>query len=415
MAFLGISGFFENIGIILEDMWSCKLRTFLSLFGIMWGTISVVLLLSLGQSFYQTSQVRLSPLVDGAIAGMPGFTGKAFNGLPKRRQINLKAKDVVELKKVIPGIKTSSPVIRGSDGYARFSRNSLSSYGMISGVDGDYLDSGNILPMPGGRHLNFQDIENKRQVVFLGSDIANVLFPHGENPIGNKVYFKGIPLLVVGVQVKDRPASWANRIAFIPYSTYIEFFGDQNISYFWIMPKVSDNADNLQNNIVKYWSRKFHFNPEDKQAINIFDLRKAFDFFQWFFKSINLFLGFCGLLTLAVGGISVANMMFLIVTERTPEIGLKLALGAKDKHILVQVLLEAFVIVFLGGLLGFLVSSLVLISLADISLGGWLGTPSLSVPVLIGTVIVLAFVALLSGFFPALRASRLQPVEALSF
>ena len=76
MAFLGISGFFENIGIILEDMWSCKLRTFLSLFGIMWGTISVVLLLSLGQSFYQTSQVRLSPLVDGAIAGMPGFTGK---------------------------------------------------------------------------------------------------------------------------------------------------------------------------------------------------------------------------------------------------------------------------------------------------------------------------------------------------
>ena len=144
-------------------------------------------------------------------------------------------------------------------------------------------------------------------------------------------------------------------------------------------------------------------------------MRKAFDFFQWFFKSINLFLGFCGLLTLAVGGISVANMMFLIVTERTPEIGLKLALGAKDKHILGQVLLESFVIVFLGGLLGFLVSSLVLISLADISLGGWLGTPSLSIPVLIGTVIILAFVALLSGFFPALRASRLQPVEALSF
>ena len=415
MAFLGMSGFFENMGNILDDMWSCKLRTFLSLFGIMWGTISVVLLLSLGQSFYQTAQVRLSPLVDGAIVGFPSYTSVSYNGLPKRRQINLKAKDVVNLKKVIPGIKSSTPVMRGTDGYARFVRNGLYSYSSVNGVDGDYLRSGNILSRPGGRYLSDNDIKNRSKVIFLGSKVAAALFRGNESPIGKKIYYKGIPLLVIGVQIKDQPAAWANRVSFIPYSTYIEFFGDENVGFFWVMPKVSDGAENLQKNIVRYYSNKFSFSPEDKQAISIVDLRKAFEFFQWFFKSINLFLAFCGLLTLAVGGISVANMMFLIVTERTHEIGLKLALGAKDKHILGQVLLEAFVIVFLGGLLGFLVSSIVLISLAGIALPGWLGVPSLSIPVLIGTVIILAIVAFLSGFFPALKASRLQPVEALSF
>ena len=415
MSFFGISSLSENIGNILSDMWSFKLRTFLSLFGIMWGTISVVLLLSLGDSFYQTAKIRLSPLADGAIVGVPGFTGKSYKGMPKSRRINIKSKDVINLPNVVPGIKTASPVLYATDPVSRFSRNGLYSYGRIAGVDPSYLDSGNITAAKGGRHLNKQDVENSRQVIFLGSKYAEVLFPHGENPIGKKVYYKGIPLLVVGVQQKDAPASWANTMAFIPYSTFIELFGDQNITFYWVIPKISDNAAHVEKSIIRYFSRQLGFDPEDTQAIRVIDLRRAFEFFQWFFTSINLFLGFSGLLTLAVGGISVANMMFLIVTERTPEIGLKLALGAKDKHILGQVLLETFVIVFLGGLLGFFICSLILISLSDIALSSWLGTPSLSLPVLFGTVFVLTLVALLSGLFPALKASRLAPVEALAF
>ena len=192
-------------------------------------------------------------------------------------------------------------------------------------------------------------------------------------------------------------------------------FGDDNVSSFVIMPKNPAEAGNIQNMIKRYWSRVFHFNIKDKQAIRFFDLRGAFEFFQWFFTSIQMFLGFCGLLTLAVGGISVANMMFLIVTERTPEIGLRLALGAKDSHILGQILIEAFVIVFLGGLLGFLISGAFLGVLNNIQLPSWIGKPELSWQVLLGTVIVLAVVAFLSGFFPARKASKLAPVEALSF
>ena len=95
-----------------------------------------------------------------------------------------------------------------------------------------------------------------KKVIFLGSKYAEVLFPHGENPIGKKVYYKGIPLLVVGVQQKDAPASWANTMAFIPYSTFIELFGDQNITFYWVIPKISDNAAHVEKSIIRYfwWS-----------------------------------------------------------------------------------------------------------------------------------------------------------------
>lgn len=406
---------FEQIAAILRDMWSVKLRSFLGLFGIMWGTISVVLLLALGQGFYASTQDRLSVLVNGGIMGAPGSSSESYQGLPKGRQVMLKASDIIRIPKVIPGVKDASPVMGGWGKSANFIRYGMLAPGRINGVSKSYANMMGIPVMSGGRFLNAQDIKHKRQVIVLGSGIARALFPVNTNVIGRVVYFQGIPFLIVGVQVKDKPSQWTNDTGFIPYTTYIEMFGDDNVSSFVIMPKNPAEAGNIQNMIKRYWSRVFHFNIKDKQAIRFFDLRGAFEFFQWFFTSIQMFLGFCGLLTLAVGGISVANMMFLIVTERTPEIGLRLALGAKDSHILGQILIEAFVIVFLGGLLGFLISGAFLGVLNNIQLPSWIGKPELSWQVLLGTVIVLAVVAFLSGFFPARKASKLAPVEALSF
>ena len=138
------------------------------------------------------------------------------------------------------------------------------------------------------------------------------------------------------------------------------------------------------------------------------------EFFSAFFRGVQLFLGFCGAMTLGVGGVGVANIMFLVISERTREIGLRMALGAKSHHILAQILLEAFVIVMLGALIGFSVSWLIVTSLQIIPLPEWIGMPQISMSVVYMTMLVLSLVGLLAGFFPAKRASLLDPVVALT-
>jgi putative ABC transport system permease protein len=137
-------------------------------------------------------------------------------------------------------------------------------------------------------------------------------------------------------------------------------------------------------------------------------------FFTWFFRVVELFLGFCGLLTLSVGGLGTANMMFLIVAERTHEIGLRMALGAKQAHILWQFVLETLLLVSMGGIIGALVSIGILFSMRAYGLPEWLGIPHISFGTALSTIFILAFVGLVAGFFPARRAANMEPVRALT-
>ena len=181
------------------------------------------------------------------------------------------------------------------------------------------------------------------------------------------------------------------------------------------MPRDIANSNQLQKAIISYFSGIFHFDPTDNSAFSFFNMNDVYEFFKWFFAGIELFLGFCGIMTLGVGGIGVANVMFLIVNERTPEIGLRRAIGATDKHILWQIMLEALIIVSFGALIGFAISGLSILLLQHINLPHWLGKPTLPLTVYIATITVLIFTALAAGYFPARKAMRMEPVTALSF
>ena len=162
-----------------------------------------------------------------------------------------------------------------------------------------------------------------------------------------------------------------------------------------------------------YLGYLYHFSPDDTNALMFYDTLKIFNFFNWFFVGIQLFLGLCGSLTLAVGGLGVANIMFLIVTERTKEIGLRMAVGARDSHILIQILCEALILVVLGGLFGITLSYLTVFILQFITLPAWIGKPTISLSIAFITIAVLAMIGVLAGYFPAKRASRMDPVDAL--
>jgi putative ABC transport system permease protein len=184
---------------------------------------------------------------------------------------------------------------------------------------------------------------------------------------------------------------------------------------FSAMPKKVSEALMVKQGVKNYLANLLHYNPADTGALNSPDLTKLMRYFTIFFLAIEVFLGFCGLLTLIVGGISVANMMFLMVTERTREIGLRMALGAKRKNILFLVLLETFLIVALGGFAGIVFSKAVVLIFDNVALPSWLGQPHIHSWTMMITVLILFLVTFLAGIFPARSASRMQPVDALSF
>ncbi len=392
-----------------------KLRTFLAMFGIVWGTIAVVVLFSLGQGFYQYQKKQIFFLSSGTIWAFPSTTSKPYQGMPQGRKINIKASDLMQMGRVLTGIHAISPAMSEAGKNTIIRYQSELSVGPLIGVGSVYRQLRKIQVQPGGRFLSPLDIQSASHVIFLGYKIKARLF--AQRPaIGKKVYVNGIPFTVVGVrqQTTSRKRRAAMR-SLIPYTTFIAIYGDQNVQQFYVLPKANVSADNLKQDIRNYFANRYHFDPSDTQAITMPDFGKFLQFITWIFRAIEIFLIFCGLMTLGVGAVGVANIMFLIVSERTAEIGLRMAVGARDFHIMFQILLEGSLIVLLGGLIGFTIAVSCVTILQHIQLPSWLGTPVLSTTSIWMTWCILAITAYSAAYFPAKRAAKMQPVTALSF
>ncbi len=398
---------------ILREMLHYKTRSIMALFGIVWGTVAVVLLLSLGNGFYRENLRNMQGFADGTLVFSRGSTSMPYHGTLPGQTIKFKINDIIKLKTVVPGIKYLSPWMFNA---VKVTRNNQMANADIQGVSADYATLKKIQLKTGGRFIDKLDIQHNRAVIFIGSELAQTLFPNNSNPIGKKVAIKGIPFTVIGL-LKDLPntGDWYNNTAIIPYTTFVSLFGNQDIWQFIVLAKNVKQSDALKHEVINYFSALYQFDPHDKAAINVFSMAQIYEFFNWFFRAIEIFLGFCGAMTLGVGGLCIANLMFLIVTERTNEIGLRMAIGATTQDIMRQIILETLIIVAVGGLIGATIALTTIISLQYIHLPNWLGTPTLSPIVCLATLLILAITALTAGYFPARRAANMQPVTALGF
>ena len=400
---------------LYQDMRAHKQRTFLAVFGILWGTVSVVVLIALGQGFYTVGKKSIEKLSAGVVFAIPRSTTLPYQGLPQGRILHIKANDVMNMRNVIH-LALITPKLHSS---AQLSYQGLAHTQKVMGVSSDFGRMNGIsLQQARGRFINESDETLKRHVVVIGGSLAAMLFKTND-PLHKTLMLKGIPFLVIGVLETNHTGfnfSEGNNPwdVFIPYSTFTTLFGNVDVSYFSAAPIQATESGALKKSILQYFAKRYYFNPEDVGAIDMPNVQQFADFFSLFFRAVQLFLGFCGAMTLGVGGVNVANMMFLIVSERTREIGLRMALGATEYHILSQILTEAFMIVLIGGFLGAGLSWGIIMVLQHIALPAWLGVPNLSVTSMIITFIVLTIVALLAGFFPARMASKLDPVIALS-
>jgi len=399
---------------IFRDMRSQKLRTILTIFGIVWGTTAIILLLAFGQGLYRHQVKSVHGLGEYIVIMWGGKTGKTFQGLPKGRWIGLREEDVGLLRSQIKEIAHISP--------ERTRWNAAVSYGkkvfvvQVVGTNPEFALLRSIVPDRGGRFINRLDMENKERAIFLGNDLKEDLFGE-EAAIGKIVLVDRVPFTVVGVlKKKQQDSSYSGRDqnkGFIPYNTYASMYPAKYLNNMVFKATSSRLTEHVKKRVYEVLGKKYKFDPEDDEALWMWDTSEMEVFFNAFFRGFQLFLGILGALTLIVGGIGVSNIMNVVVEERTREIGIKMALGAKKRFVLWQFIFETLVITFIGGGIGFVISYGIIQIYPVFKAEEYVGTPEISVAVAVAVSCLLGFIGLLSGFFPAHRAANLNPVEAL--
>jgi putative ABC transport system permease protein len=280
----------------------------------------------------------------------------------------------------------------------------------------------NIWPEDGGRWINNLDNKLKRRVVFLGNRLRDFLFGENEFVIGKYVYIDETPFLVVGVmKSKTQNSSYNQRDrdrAFIPMTTHKSLFGYQYVSNFIYQVATPGMSASVRKQVYTVLGKKFKFDPDDKETLGIWDTTTMDEFVANFSLGFNFFMGLIGVITLIVGGIGLANIMYVVVQERTREIGIRRSVGARRANIFGQFILESFVVIGIGASIGFILAISLIILLNTIPLGDFkeaVGAPIFNPFVAIITVIILSSIGFLAGFFPARRASRLIVIDCLRY
>jgi putative ABC transport system permease protein len=406
---IGVGSFFRQLG---RDLWSQKLRTFLTTFGIIWGTVAVSLLLAFGNGLHRQMIKSIAGLGDRIVIAWPMRTSMTFEGLGKGRRMRMMEEDIDFLETQVPLIEAIS---------GEYSEALIVRYGDrqrsvdVSGVSPSYGAMRNMIPAVGGRFINQIDIDQRRRVVFVGNELAEDLFGTQE-AVGETVMINGSPFLVVGVLVpKDQDSSYSGRDhskMIVPASTFRALTGQKYVDNFIYKAPSPDLNETLNDQVRVALSRRLRFDPADDQAIQVWDTTEMFAFMDAFMLGFQVFLGIMGVLTLIVGGIGVSNIMNVVVEERTREIGIKMALGARGRAVLAQFMLETMFLTAIGGAIGLAISFAICTAFPT-NLEEYVGLPTLSPGLAILTASILGLVGVVAGYFPARSASQLDPVVAM--
>ena len=413
--------YIELLKEFFQDLKAHRTRAILTLVAITWGTVAVVLLLSFGEGLGDQMMKGLLNAGDRILIVYGGETGMVFEGLPKGRRIRMVEDDAFLLARAIPSIDLVSPQYR-KNVTLTFGKTSVTTE--CEGVNPFFEEMRRMYPSAEGRFLNQVDVMEQRRVMFLGPDIAKDIFKD-EAPVGKTILVDDVPFTVVGIMQKKLQTSMNNgpdvRRAIMPYSTFRTSYGNPWVNSLLVRPSDPGQQARVKSEIFRVLGSKYKFDPTDERALGLWDFIEAEKISRKIGLGVSIFLFSVGFLTLLIAGVGVANVMYVVVKERTREIGIKMAVGARRSYILAQIIFEALLLAFIGGGVGMLFSYGVVAAVrmipADdgISAMQFLGKPVLSLTTMLMTTGVLAMIGLVAGFFPARKAASVDPVESLRY
>jgi len=398
-----------------------KKRAVLTIAAIAWGSLSLVLLLAFGEGLKRQLTLAQAGLGRNIAIMWPGETTLPWEGLPAGRPIRPRLEDVdlvasrVQNVSAVTGEMTNfgTPLTNG-----RTTRN-----GRVTGVSLAYGEMRNHIASAGGRFLNILDEQRRRRVIFLGWTLAEDLYGE-EDPVGKTLLVDNTPYTVVGVmEEKLQMGAYGGPDeghAVVPITTFKAQWGRERLSNLVVQADRAESMPAVLQGVREVLGAKYGFDPEDERALPTWDTVEGQAIMGNMLLGIQIFLGIIGALTLFVGGIGVANIMYAVVKERTKEIGVKMALGARSRWITGPLVLEGLTYTLLGGVLGLIMATGLVMLLEMLPTGDnealeLLGKPTLSVPIAVTTAAILGFIGLLAAYFPARRASLVDPAETLRY
>jgi putative ABC transport system permease protein len=396
-----------------RDLGRNWLRSGLTLFGILWGIASFVVLSGLGYGFQSSQQTRFQAFGVDMVVAWPGQTGNKAGGRRAGEPVRLTEADTAILKESARLVRRISPEIINWGVNYQYGPRSFS--GEVHGVMPDYGVIRSMV-LKRGRFITQADVDEARRVVVIGGEITQNLFSE-RIPLGSRILLRGVEFTVVGeIEMKNQSSSYSgrdNKKGFIPFTTARALLARRFLNNFVFQPVTAEQHEEAISEVRSILGRRHGFDPEDKDALSVWDTVESFKNVTNLFVSIKVLLAIVGAITLSVGGVGVINIMLVAVRQRVNEIGVRRAVGARRRDIFLQFFVESLLISLTGGVAGVLAGVGLCRFIAGLSLPEGFAPPHVTPGILVAASVVLGGVALLAGILPAVRAASTMPLAAL--
>jgi putative ABC transport system permease protein len=411
MQYLGIEIFQELFDSIKQN----KVRTILSGFGIYWGILILVVLLGTGQGFQEAVMNLFSVFAQKSIYVYGGETSLKHNNIKEGKAIRFDAKYLAALQERFLEIEAISPQISSS---LPIQSSAKSSVFNVIGIHDDYMQIKILQVQEEGRLFTYFDMDKERPVAIIGDNVATTLFAN-QSALNKQINISGLYFRIIGILKNDNIFSAADiHSVYIPYSTYIRSI-DPNPEFSAFCLSLTRTADSKQfeEDLRNYLAYHSHFAVNDPQAVYIANFETQTSAFESLFNGLRYFIWGIGICFLISGIVGISNIMFVIVRERTNEIGIRRAVGASPQSIIHLILSESIVITGLAGIIGLITGKGILMlidwTLSMIKDNSFMQHTTLNTQVAFMALVVLILAGILAGAFPAIKASTIKPVDAI--
>jgi len=397
-----------------------KARSFLTGFGVFWGIFMLMIMLGAGTGLQRGMLEQLEGFATNSCFMGAGTTSQPFRGLQRGRSWNIRNRDVEILRNSVPGLDCLSPMLFGGRSTNNIVYNDNFGTFQVKGVFANYSEIER-QTVERGRFINELDNLEERKICVIGNKVYEELFPTKENPIGCYVRIWGIYFQVVGVVYGVSNISLGGRSAesvFMPFKTLQKVINQGDVIHLLgATAKPNVPVSKVEEKMKEIKKANNNISPADEQAIWSINLENQFNIFNYLFIGIALVIWIVGSGTLIAGIIGVSNIMVVTVKERTKEIGIRRALGAKPRTIIGQIMWESFVLTAIAGILG-LCSGVLCLYLADTywlqnAENMFISNPIVSFTTAVSSTVILLFFGLLAGLIPAARAMQIKAIDAI--